>query len=126
MREVREGIQHLKAREQVELYLLQNKREIYDQTFTFVPKFVKEHKLDKRYQGHTYDITTQYEIVEIDDLSSHPKKAHRINDGIAEEYIKDYHPEYRFYRLLKEEIVDSKGRLLNPKDVAQYFKEHLF
>lgn len=92
----------------------------------FKPNFIKEHKLEKRFCGHTYDIITQEEIIEIDDLYSHPRKARRINDGIAEEYIKEYHPEYKFYRLLKEEIVDRQGRLLDPKDVSEYLREHLF
>ena len=120
MTEPREGIQHLAARKQVELYLLTRGRVVSDgNQVNFKTKFIEEHKLQKRFCGHSYDIVTQEEIVEIDDLQAHGKKSHKINDGIAERYIREYHPEYKFYRLLKEEIVDRQGRLLNPKDVAQ-------
>ncbi len=122
-----EGIQHLNARKQVELYLLTRGRVVSGgNQVNFRTEFIKANKLEKRYHGHSYDIVTQEEIIEIDDLNSHPKKAHKINDGIAEAYIRQYHPEYKFYRLLKEEIVDRYGRLLDPKDVADYLRENLF
>jgi hypothetical protein len=122
-----EGVQHLHARRVIELYLLTRGRVVSDHNMVnFRTKFVEEHKLEKRFHGHSYDIVTQEEIIEIDDLNSHPKKAHKINDGLAERYIKEYHPEYKFYRLLKEEICDRQGRLLDPKDVAQYLRENLF
>ena len=127
MMNTREGVQHFHARHVVELYLLTKGRVVSSKLniMNFKPDFIKEHRLEKRFCGHTYDIITQDEIIEIDDLNSHPKKSHRINDGIAERYIKEYHPEYKFYRLLKEEVVDRQGRLLDPKDVA-YLREHLF
>jgi hypothetical protein len=118
---------HEDCRRIVELYLMTARgRAILKNSFTFDPKFVRKHKLEKRFQGHSYDILTQDEIIEIDDLGKHSKKSQIINDQIAAEYIKEYHPEYKFYRLLKEEIVDSKGRLLDPKDVASYLRENLF
>jgi len=128
MTEVKEGQQHLYARKQVEWYLEIKERKVWKGTnvFKFKPEFVKKHRLEKRFQGHSYDILTDKEVIEIDDMDSHPKKSHRIADGIAEEYIKEYHPEYKFYRLLKEEIADRKGRILDPEDVANYLKENLF
>ena len=128
MTDPKEGIQHMLARKQIELYLLTKGRVVSSKLniVNFNTAFIKEHKLEKRFQGHSYDIITQEEIIEIDDLYSHPKKIHRINDGIAERYIREYHPEYKFYRLLKEEIVDRQGRLLDPKDVADYLREHIF
>ncbi len=126
MIEPNEGIQHLNARKIVEFYVQTARgRAVTSMNFyTFHPKFVKEHKLDKRFQGHSYDIVTQEEVIEIDDLSSHPKKSHKINDGIAEEYIRQYHKEYKFYRLLKEEIVDRRGWI--QPDCYSYLREHLF
>jgi hypothetical protein len=122
-----EGIQHLYARKQVEWYLRHNGRTVIGSySVSFKPKFIAEHKLEKRFVGHSYDIVTQSEVIEIDDLQAHTKTAHIINDQIAERYIKEYHPEYKFYRLLKEEIVDTHGRLLDPSDVANYLREHLF
>ena len=122
-----EGVQHMQARKIVELYLLFKGRTITtDNLIRFKTEFVRDFKLGKRYAGHSYDIMTEDEIIEIDDLNSHPKKSHKINDGIAEAYVKEYHPEFKFYRLLKEEIVDTHGRLLKPSDVADYLRTHLF
>lgn len=127
MTEPKEGIQHLQSRRIVEFYLATKGRVISQSNqVNFKPRFIEEHKLEKRYHGHSYDIVTQEEIIEIDDLNSHPKKNHRINDGIAERYIREYHKEYKFYRLLKEEIVDTHGRLLEPSDVADYLRKYLF
>jgi len=125
--EVKEGIQHLAARRVVEFYLDTKGKIRSDHNFVnFRTSFIKENKLEKRFHGHSYDIVTQDEIIEIDDLSSHPKKSHLINDGIAEKYIREFHPRFKFYRLLKEEIVDRHGRLQDPEDVANYLKENLF
>jgi len=128
--EVNEGIQHRAARRIVEFYLQSKDRQVAKwNNFQFPPEFVKKHKLGTRSKpntSHSYDIMTDTELVEIDDLDYHPKPSRRINDGIAGEYATVYHPEYRFYRLLKEEIADRKGRILDPKDVADYLKEHLF
>jgi len=124
--EVKEGVQHKQSRLIVQFYLetAKNREVVGRNYFQFNPKFVKENKLEKRFQGHSYDIVTQDEVIEIDDLSSHPNKSHRIADGIAEQYIREYHTEYKFYRLLKEEITNEKGHIqLTAKD---YLKEHLF
>lgn len=125
MTEPREGIEHREARKLVELYLKTRGRAVTSGNFVnFDIKFIKEHKLENRFGGHTYDIVTQEEIIEIDDMNSHPKKSHRINDGIAERYIKEYHPAYKFYRLLKEEIVDKRGHI--QEDVYHYLRTNLF
>jgi hypothetical protein len=117
---------HEQARAIVEFYLKTARGRVVSTTnfVNFNTKFVKEHKLEKRFQGHSYDIVTQEEIVEIDDYKKHSKKNQIINDQIAERYIKEYHKAYKFYRLLKEEIVDSKGHL--QADTAQYLRENLF
>jgi hypothetical protein len=59
-------------------------------------------------------------------MGKHSKKNQKINDGIAQKYIKEYFPSWKFYRILKEEIVDEKGRLLKPSDVADYLRDNLF
>src|SRR6185503_8289376 len=126
MTETREGTHHREARRVVQFYLetARNREVVGNNYFLFLPKFVKDNKLEKRFQGHSYDIVTQDEVIEIDDLTSHPNKSHRIADGIAEQYIREYHTEYKFYRLLKEEITNEKGHIqLTAKD---YLKEHLF
>jgi hypothetical protein len=124
--EPKEGIEHREARRLVEFYLQTAKgRAVTSGNFAnFNPKFIRENRLENRFQGHSYDIVTQSEVIEIDDLNSHPKPSHRINDGIAEKYIKEYHPEYRFYRLLKEEIVNSRGHI--QPTVKDYLKDNLF
>jgi len=123
--EVKEGVQHRESRRIVQFYLEVRGKEVVGRNyFQFLPKFVKENKLEKRFQGHSYDIVTQDEVIEIDDLNSHPKKSHRIADGIAEQYIREYHPEYKFYRLLKEEITNEKGHI--QPTAKDYLKEHLF
>jgi len=123
--EVKEGVQHKQSRLIVQFYLEVRGKEVVGRNyFQFLPKFVKENKLEKRFQGHSYDIVTQDEVIEIDDLSSHPNKSHRIADGIAERYIREYHPEYKFYRLLKEEITNEKGHI--QPTAKDYLKEHLF
>jgi len=125
MREVKEGVQHRESRKIVQFYLEVRGKEVVGRNyFQFLPKFVKENKLEKRFQGHSYDIVTQDEVIEIDDLNSHPNKSHRIADGIAEQYIREYHPEYKFYRLLKEEITNEKGHI--QPTAKDYLKEHLF
>lgn len=93
----------------------------------FDPRFVKEHKLDKRFGGHSYDIITDEEVIEIDGINTrHSKKNQKINDGIASSYIDWLGGGRKFYRLLQEEITDPQGRLLDPKDVAQYLRNNLF
>jgi len=126
MTEVKEGVQHRESRKIVQFYLetARGRTVVGRNYFQFLPKFVKENKLEKRFQGHSYDIVTQDEVIEIDDLNSHPKKSHRIADGIAEQYIREYHPEYKFYRLLKEEITNEKGHI--QPTAKDYLREHLF
>jgi len=124
--QVKEGVQHKQSRLIVQFYLeTARDRVVVDHNyFQFKPEFVKDNKLEKRFQGHSYDIVTQTEVIEIDDLSSHPNKSHQIADGIAEQYIREYHPEYRFYRLLKEEVTNEKGHL--QPTAKDYLREHLF
>jgi len=120
-----EGIQHTQARRVVEFYLKIRGRTVSKPIpVNFKTEFIKEHKLEKRFGGHTYDIVTHDEVIEIDDLQAHSKKSHIINDQIAERYIKEYHPAYKFYRLLKEEIVDRKGHI--QEDVYHYLRTNLF
>lgn len=122
-----EPVQHREARRIVEFYLETARgRAISSWNFIlFNPKFVREHKLENRFKGHSYDIITQDEVIEIDGMNTkHSKKSQQINDGIAESYIKEYHPEYKFYRILQEEITNDKGQI--QPDCAAYLKEHLF
>jgi len=128
-----EPLQHREARRQVELYLLTKGRTIYDDIgYHYPPEFVREHKLGYKFAGHSYDIVTEKEIIEIDGMNTrHSKKSQIINDQIAEDYIRfaiehNFMIQKHFYRLLQEEITDPQGRLLDPKDVADYLKEHLF
>jgi hypothetical protein len=93
--------------------------------FPYPPDFIKEHKLEKRFQGHSFDIFTGYELVEIDDLRKHSKKNQKINDGIINNFVyRALHGLYPLRRLLKEEIVDSKGYL--QPTAAQYLQDNLF
>jgi hypothetical protein len=121
-----EGVEHREARRIVQFYLETAKgRAVSSANYViFNAKFVRENRLTNRFQGHSYDIVTQSEVIEIDDLNSHPKPSHRINDGIAEKYIKEYHPEYKFYRLLKEEIVNSRGHI--QATAKDYLQDNLF
>lgn len=130
MTETREGTQHREARRLVEFYLESKGIPVTDKNyFKYNDQFVEDNKLQKRFKGHSYDIVTNWHIIEIDDLDSHPKPSHQINDGIAAKYITESErlsSRYDFYRLLKEEIADRKGRILDPKDVADYLRENLF
>ena len=122
---------HEDARRIVEFYLQTARGRATDcnKDVQFPVEFCLEHKLgagSRKFFGHSYDIVTPQEIIEIDDYKKHSKKNQKINDGIINEYTKTYMKSYKFYRLQKEEIVDSKGRLLDPKDVAEYLREHLF
>jgi hypothetical protein len=119
---------HEDARRVVELYLMTARgRAIANHNSVIYPAdFIKKHKLEKRYQGHSFDIVTTEEIIEIDDYGKHSKKNQKINDGIINEYVKEHLKPFKFYRLLKEEIVDKQGRLLDPIDVADYLRENLF
>ena len=57
-------------------------------------------------------------------LADHSKTSQKINDGIATEFATLHLSKWKFYRLLKEEIVDRRG-VLQPT-AAKYLKEHLF
>ena len=59
---------HEAARGLVHLYLAGKGRKFLDNNqVSFGKGFVQEHKLNKRFQGHSYDIWTDHEIIEIDD-----------------------------------------------------------
>ena len=61
---------HEAARSLVEFWLEAKGRQILTKNEVMFGKgFVEQHKLNKRYQGHSYDIWTDREIIEIDDLS---------------------------------------------------------
>jgi hypothetical protein len=110
----------------VELFLQGAKKEILvDHVFNYPPEFVEKHKW-KKYPGHTFDILTRDEVIEIDDLDRHLHKEIMINDGVATDYAETYlEPAgYKFYRLLKENIVDRKGWIL--PDAGEYLKKSLF
>lgn len=116
---------HEAARLAVEFWLEAKERKILTKNEVLFGKgFVEQHRLTKRYQGHSYDIWTDKEIIEIDDLARHSKTSQKINDGIATEYAVNHLSQWKFYRLLKEEIVDRRG-VLQPT-AARYLKEHLF
>ena len=117
---------HELARQIVELYLIGKGREILAKNyFPYSPDFIKNHMLEKRFQGHSFDIFTGKEMVEIDDYSKHSKKNQKINDGIVNAFFDQYlKPSYDLYRLQKEEIVNEKGQI--QPDCASYLKEHLF
>lgn len=101
---------HEAARGLVHLYLAGKGRKFLDNNqVSFGKGFVQEHKLNKRFQGHSYDIWTDHEIIEIDDYGKHSKKNQKINDGIATEYATLHLSAWKFYRLQKEEIVDRRG-----------------
>ena len=116
---------HEAARTIVEFYLKAKGRNILENNNVLFGKaFVEEHKINKRYQGHSYDIWTDQEIIEIDDLGRHSKTSQKINDGIATEFATNHLSQWKFYRLLKEELVDRRG-VMQPT-AAAYLKAHLF
>ena len=65
-------------------------------------------------------------LIEIDDYGKHSKPNQKINDGIINNYVKNYLTPngYQFYRLQKEEIVNDKGQI--QPDCASYLKANLF
>lgn len=117
---------HELARLQVEAWLIAKKREILAPNyFPYPPDFVKNHMLEKRFQGHSFDIFTGKEMVEIDDYSKHSKKNQKINDGIVNAFFAQYlKPSYELYRLQKEEIVNEKGQI--QPTCADYLRDNLF
>lgn len=118
------NVTHEVAREVVELYLKAKGRTIHrDTVFHYPNEFVQRHKL-KKFPGHSYDILTNKEIVEIDDYQKHSKKNQIINDGIAEDYARKHLSPYNFYRLKKEEIVNERGHV--QPSAADYLQENLF
>lgn len=123
-----EPVQHRESRRFVQFYLEIKGRDCKPNTdVIFDPRFVQLHKLNKRFQGHSYDIITDEEVVEIDGMNTrHSKKSQQINDGIASAYIEWLGGSRKFYRLLQDEIADPQGKLLNPKDVSDYLRKALF
>jgi hypothetical protein len=118
------NVTHEVAREVVELYLKAKGRTIHkDTAFEYPAEFIERHKL-KKYPGHTYDILTNKEIIEIDDYGKHSKKNQIINDGIAEDYARKHLSPYNFYRLKKEEIVNERGHV--QESCADYLEDNLF
>lgn len=119
---------HELAREIVELALeFKGSKITTHNIFEFDQEFKKKHQLGTRSRpntNHTYDIVTENEVIEIDDYGKHSKKNQKINDGIAGEYIKEYHPKFKFYRLQKEEIVNEKGQI--QPTCADYLSKNLF
>lgn len=116
---------HEHTRAIIELYLQAKGRQIFSNNFIlYTPSFVKENKLDKRFNGHSYDIWTDKEIIEVDDYRKHSKKNQKINDGIAGQFAETYLSKWKFYRLQKEEITNEKGHL--QPTAAQYLKDNLF
>jgi hypothetical protein len=116
---------HERCREIVEFYLKIKGRQIFAKNYTeYGRAFVIENKLEKRFKGHSYDIWTDKEIIEIDDYQKHSKKNQMINDGVAGSYAIKYLKQWQFCRLQKEEIVDSKGHL--QPTAARYLKDNLF
>jgi hypothetical protein len=118
------NVTHEVAREIVELYLRAKGRTVHkDNEFMYPTEFVERHKL-KKFPGHSYDILTNKEIIEIDDYSKHSTKNQIINDGIAEDYARKHLTPYNFYRLKKEEIVNSRGHI--QPSCHDYLQENLF
>jgi hypothetical protein len=118
------NVTHEAARVAVELWLQAKKRIIYKDTIFYYPTdFIQRHKL-KKFPGHTYDILTNKEIIEIDDYGKHSKKNQIINDGIAEDYARKHLSPYNFYRLKKEEIVNQRGHV--QPSAATYLQDNLF
>ncbi len=116
---------HEQARAIVEFYLISKGREIFSNNFVeYHPIFVKKHRLDNRFKGHSFDIWTNEEIIEIDDYDKHSKTNQKINDGIVNDYREYYLPQWKYHRLQKEEIVDSKGHL--QPSAADYLRKNLF
>jgi hypothetical protein len=124
MNDPREKLWHREARRQTEFFL-ECKGEIVtdNNSVSYSEKFIQENDPKrKRFPGHTYDIWTNKRIVEIDDLTDHPKIIHRINDAIAGKYVIE-NLKIPFYRLLKEEITNRRGHLLS--DAYSYLSREL-
>lgn len=122
---------HERAREIVELWLQAKEKTIaYSNRFKFAPEFIKKHKLgttSRPNTEHSYDIlTSDHILIEIDDRGKHSRPTQKINDGIRTDYAETYliPKGYKFFILMKEWIVDSKGFLL--PEAAGYLREHLF
>jgi hypothetical protein len=118
------NVTHEVARIIVEGWLIAKERTIRrDVVFHYPDEFIQRHKL-KKFPGHSYDILTDKEIIEIDDYGKHMTKNQKINDGIAEDYARKHLTPYNFYRLKKEEIVNRRGHA-QPSYPA-YLLENLF
>jgi hypothetical protein len=95
--------------------------------FYYPDSFLKEHHFKPHdFPGHSYDILTNNEIIEIDDLDQHSHKKQKINDGVAGEYAINHLSKFKFYRLLKEEICNRRGHIEDLDKVKRYLKDNLF
>jgi len=118
------NVTHEVARVIVELYLEAKGRKVHpNNLFQYPAEFVQRHRL-KKFPGHSYDILTDKEIIEIDDYQKHMTKNQIINDNIAQDYAKKHLSAYRFYRLKKEEIVNQRGHC--QPTAKDYLRSHLF
>lgn len=122
---------HEDARRLLECILKFKGKTIADwNTFEYPPEFIKKHRLgtpSRPNTDHSFDIlTADHILIEVDDLGKHSKKAQKINDGIVTDYAETHlvPKGYKFYRLLKEEIVNTSG-VMQP-DCYTYLREHLF
>jgi hypothetical protein len=116
---------HEQARELLEFYLMAKDRDILAKNHVEYPReFVFKHNLQSNFQGHSFDIWTNKEIIEITDYKKHSKTKQKINDGLIVDFVKTYLPKWPFFVIQKEEIVDEKGHL--QPTAAEYLKEHLF
>ena len=123
-----ERLHHREARRIVEFYLMSKGRIILNpHVFYYPDSFLKFHKFrPNQFPGHSYDILTHKEIIEIDDLDRHSHKSQIINDQIAEDYARNHLKEFNFYRLLKEEICNRRGHIQDLDKVQGYLRVNLF
>ena len=124
---------HEDARRIVELWLIAKDFTIATKNkVQFPPEFIQKHRLgtaSRPNTDHSFDIVTADNIyIEIDDYGKHSKKSQKINDGIINDYAETYlfSKGCAFYRLQKEEIVNKRGKLQDPKDVANYLRKTCF
>lgn len=125
---------HEQARIIVEFWLIaKGKQVVSHNTFAFPPEFCQRHRLGTKWRPntkHSFDIyCTQPEgndwLIEIDDYGKHSTKSQRINDGIINDFAQTIlaPKHYELFRLQKEEIVDTRGRL--QATAAKYLQDNL-
>ena len=118
---------HEDARRVVEFYLqtARGRAISTSNAVEYPPEFIKKHKW-RKYPGHSYDIVTPNEVIEIDDRDGDLHKEIMINDNIATDYAETYlvPKGYKFRVLMKEWIVDSKGVML--PECYEYLRKNLF